>query len=161
MRSLLSMNLPVLILCLAGCGGAGTEGRVTVHAVTGKITMAGGPVSGATVAFAPRDGQPTAMGRTDSQGIYHLTTYENQDGAALGKYAVVVSKRVVKQVESSGEEEGHSADGTGIVDGAHGGGKKGDDESGELLPAQFCSGSTTPLTATVKEGENSIDFSLE
>ena len=79
-------------LLLAGCGGGATEGRKPVYPTSGRITMSGSPVIGATVSFAPREGQPVAMGRTNDAGEYVLTTYDGGDGAAAGRFSVVVNK---------------------------------------------------------------------
>jgi hypothetical protein len=79
-------------LLLTGCSSGPTEGRKPVYKVTGKVTMAGGPVANATVTFSPKQKQPVAIGRTDANGEFILTTYDARDGAAEGEFVVLVSK---------------------------------------------------------------------
>lgn len=144
---------PVLIAtaALVGCTG-GDADRVAVYPVSGVVTMDGDPVAGATVTFSPKAGQPTAVGRTDAQGKYQLTTYESGDGAAPGEYAVLISKSDVGPVE----EIAHGPDFESPAQ------HRAQQRGGSMLPAQYANAADTPLTATVAEGgENKIDFNLE
>ena len=104
----------ISLLCAAGCGG-GAEGGKPVFSTKGKVTMFGAPLADATVAFAPTEqGQPTAIGRTDAQGQFVLTTYDYGDGAAAGSYKVVLSKPIPTQASSTDSAEagdgGHEQD---------------------------------------------------
>jgi hypothetical protein len=75
--------------CLAGCSGSG---RPDTAPVRGKLTLRGKPVVGATLAFLC-DGAPRhAIGTTDSEGNYQLTTFEPNDGAVVGKHVVTIKK---------------------------------------------------------------------
>ena len=147
----------LLLPMFAGCGGDGAEGGrvVPVFPVTGKLEYAGSPLSNAVISFAPLDGQPVATGRTNSNGEYALTTYDFEDGAAEGKYKVIVSKQATKK--GNGEEEHsedseyepptHAEDATG--------------EEGSLLPSEYGTKDDTPLKATVDpSGDNVFDFKL-
>lgn len=152
-----------LILILPGCGG-GDDGRQDVYPVSGKITMSGAPLIGATVSFAPQQsGTPTAIGRTDNEGIYHLTTYEAQDGAAAGDYAVVVKKISTAPVEAEADEDaGHSADGSEQMEAPGHDAESAEAGSGNLVPANYGSASSTPLSATVEEKEDNVfDFDIQ
>lgn len=66
--------------------------------VTGQVTLDGKPVAGLFVTFHPlmRVGELNAttrqaMGETDSEGRYSLSTKTPGDGAALGKHRVVLT----------------------------------------------------------------------
>jgi len=154
--------VPVAFL-LSGCGGGASEGRQPVHATRGVITMSGGPLVGATVTFAPLDGQPVAIGRTNDSGEFILTTYDGGDGAAAGKYSVVVMK--VSSGSAAPAEEAHSPDGsTPIADGhdATAGADGDDGADGSLIPIAFTKSAETPFSATVEAGaENKFDFDIK
>lgn len=144
-------------LLALGCGG-GADGRKTVYPVTGKITMSGGPLIGASVSFAPREGQPVAVGRTNDQGEYTLTTYEASDGAAAGPFAVVVTKATAT---GAAAEVAHSSDPYASGGGESHSAKEKSAGAGGGVPQQYTSSQTTPLTATVTaDGENRFDFEL-
>ncbi len=147
-----------------GCGG-GSSGGVPVYPVSGTVTMDGGPVAGAAVTFAPKENQPAAAGRTDSQGNFVLTTYTGGDGAAEGEYVVLVRKYAESAPSSSNDEDaGHRHQpGAAVVDPGHGAkGKQDADETGNLLPGNFGNKDTSPLSATVtKDGDNKFELKLE
>jgi hypothetical protein len=87
----LSLCCLVVGLLLTGCNS--TEGRVQTTKSKVKSPTTESPVASATVTFAPQEkGTPTAMGITDGQGVYTLTTYDSGDGAAAGIYKVLVYK---------------------------------------------------------------------
>jgi hypothetical protein len=80
---------------LAGCGGS-NEYETTP--VSGVVTCEGKPVANATVNFTPlpEEGRPTgqrgrvALGLTDKDGHFTLTTYKDNDGAIVGRHTVTV-----------------------------------------------------------------------
>lgn len=79
-----------LVSVLGGCGGSDKPDTVPV---SGKVTLDGVPVEGASVMFRPEGpGRPgTAM--TDANGMYSLSSYgEPNDGAVPGEYTVAVIK---------------------------------------------------------------------
>lgn len=121
--------------------------------------MFGAPVAGATVAFAPTaDGQPTAFAKTDAQGNFTLTTYEFGDGAAVGKFKVVVSKAVsagTAESESGGDGHGSQADYEASLSHSAEPGAGGDKEAA-MVPAQYSSAKTTPLSAEVSAGGENV-----
>lgn len=146
----------VALAAVSGCSGD-TEGRKPTHSVSGKVTYNGGPVVGAFVSFAPRDGQPVAYGKTDDSGQYKLTTYESEDGAVEGDYVAVVTK--MTEAAPEGEAE-HGVD----VDDEDGPSHDAEEEegSGSLLPAKYASSESSDLLVTVKAGENNnIDLPLQ
>ena len=159
-----SFQRPAL-LCIAAAAtlsvlGCGASGPAT-HAVTGTVTYQGSPVEGATVGFSPAAGEVrSAVGVTDSQGKYQLTTFEQDDGAMEGTYRVRVFKydRDPVQVEMD-------LDGVGQSD------EMPDDYVPEaatevaaptnLLPQKFSNPATTPLEFTVEKGDNTFDIDLD
>jgi hypothetical protein len=77
------------LLCL-GCGGSG-PGLVPI---SGKVTLNGVPLEGATVVFVPdpsnREGL-TSTSVSDAEGGYEAST-EGRSGLVPGKYKVIVTK---------------------------------------------------------------------
>ncbi len=99
MKALLfSMSLG--LLCLAGCGSdedEWTAKRPKVYPAGGVVTWNGAPVEGADVQYVSQSLDLGALGTTDANGKYQLTTYKDKDGAAEGKHKVMVTKRVHEQ----------------------------------------------------------------
>ncbi len=153
----LASLLSVAVLC-SGCGSKTGADRVKTFAVKGKVTYSGGPLVGANIAFAPREGQPIAMGRTNDLGEYTLTTYESGDGAAAGRYMVVV-KKVDAEKASAEASAQHGTDVTKDYGGGHS--QAAVKTGGSLIPGKYGDSNETPLTATVEAGkENAFDFDL-
>ena len=154
-----------LLPLVTGCMGGSSGGEVDVYPVTGKITTGGSPVPNASVSFTPLDGQPIAIGRTDSEGVYNLTTYDANDGAAEGSYIVLVMKTGGSTKEEMSDEDMHAAMEAGKDVGAqHGGGQAGatDDGPTNLLNQKYSSPGSSDLEASVtKDGENKFDFDLD
>ena len=145
---------------LTGCGGGDEAGRQPVYAVTGTITMHGSPLSGAVVSFAPSDGQPTAVGRTDDNGKFQLTTYEFGDGAAAGAFRVVVSKAFADDGGAAAGGDGGGDDHEAAEEAASGHDADSSGVEGEMVPTQYTRAADTPLSVEVKtSGEN--NFTLE
>lgn len=86
----------VIGVCLATVGCGKKSDRVDVVRVQGKVLVNGQPADGARVVFYPQvtevDGlpMPTPSANTDASGVYHLESYEPQDGAPVGEYSVTV-----------------------------------------------------------------------
>jgi hypothetical protein len=94
-----------LWVVFSGCGGS-NEYETTP--VSGVVTCQGKPVGNATVNFTPlldasrapgQRGRP-ALGLTDKDGRFTLTTYNDGDGAIVGKHTVTVRLNID---ESSGK----------------------------------------------------------
>jgi hypothetical protein len=74
------------LIALAGC-----DRETTTNPVRGTVTLDGRPLARATVQFLARDpGGRDALGTTDADGVFHLSTFKPRDGAFAGKYKVVV-----------------------------------------------------------------------
>jgi len=96
-NSILDALLLVLV-CLAGCD----SGPKLVPA-TGVVKYKGAAVPGADVVFVPEGDGQTAMGHSDEQGRFTLST-GGRPGALAGSYAVSITaarpKRTVSQAEA-------------------------------------------------------------
>lgn len=82
-----------VIAFLTGCGGG--DARLPVHPVEGVITRGGKPLANALVALHPKvkpaKGDSIAPnGQTDENGVFKVSTYDANDGAPEGEYAVTV-----------------------------------------------------------------------
>ena len=73
-----------VLLFLLGCGGQ------RFGNVSGKVTLDGEPLAGATVEFSPEGGSP-AYGVTDEHGRYKLFFSSDQNGAPVGKHRVRIT----------------------------------------------------------------------
>ena len=75
------------IAATSGCSAGNT------YPVRGRVLLDELPVANAAVTFMPVDGKGRpATGFTDSDGVFRLTTYKQDDGAPRGDYIVVVSR---------------------------------------------------------------------
>lgn len=147
MKQFSAAFLSLSLAWISGCGGP--EGGQQVFEVTGNVKMNGAAVADATVIFSPTEKQPTATGKTDAEGNFTLTTYKFGDGAAAGKYKVLVSKTVLKASSGGGgiDDAGHEQEAEEAnVHSKDGVGK----DSASLVPEKFSRASTTSLDATVE-----------
>lgn len=145
----------MLLSCflLTGCPGGGSAGSgLKTYPVTGVVTEKGQPIAGATVTFHPAGEGRGASGTTDANGTYRLSTAKPADGAMAGEYKVTVVK-FDSAAASGGSEE--------YVPPKETGGSQPPPAPKNLLPAKYAEANASGLTATVKEGDNKIDFSLE
>ena len=125
-------TLTVLCLLMAGCGGGGSG--LEMGYVTGKVTLDGAPLDGATLRFQPQAGGSPSSGRTDASGEYELLFTAKKKGAMLGEHLVTITK-------SLGGEEGLGA----LF-------------AEETLPAKY--NARSELTRNVEPGKQTIDFEL-
>jgi hypothetical protein len=136
----------LILLCpltLAGCGPSRPE---TVP-VSGRVTLDGRPVEGATVMFSPEaEGRP-ATGTTDAEGNFTLKTFEPGDGALLGKHRVTVTK-----VESSGVQADR--------DGLSGEIEPGGIQRTWIVPQHYSRAESSGLTVEVQPGMQPVELQL-
>lgn len=146
----------VLVLC-AGCGGSGTA------QVTGKVTLDGSPLEGATVAFAPVGEGQAASGKTDASGTYNLTTFVNNDGALPGSYKVTISKveDAAGGAGSGSEDDIYAAMEKSGKNVMAEGSDRSEEVVKELVPAKYTVAETSGLTAEVTSDQRTFDFALE
>ena len=132
-----------LCAVLAGCG----PGFPETADVSGRVTYAGKPVPEGRVLFWPEEGRP-AMGKIEPDGTYKLTTFAEGDGATPGVHKVTIKATKVHFPgggAAAAEAQGASS-GQPVVQ--------------WLVPQKYERAETTPLTADVQPGENTIDFNL-
>ena len=144
LRQLISFIACFGLLAMSGCTGGSSD----IASVTGKVTIGGEPINYASITFMPTQGR-ASVGLTDSEGVYTLNYVIGQKGALIGEHKVYVTTRVVKEPSYGGDDTG------GIKDPVRNTGRK------ELLPKKYCDRRATELTATVKEGSNTINFDLK
>ena len=89
MRARLAFGL-VAVLAI-GCGGK------KIVPVSGKVTLNGKPLAGATVSFQPvaeagtASAGPGSIGKTNENGEFALKASTGQDGAVTGKHRVIIT----------------------------------------------------------------------
>lgn len=124
-----------LLLLLSGCG----DGRPKRFAVTGEVTYRGQPVKDAQIMFMPKGGRP-AIGVTDAEGRFAVTSFSVGDGAVCGEHIVCISK--------------------GVAD-PHSDPKLPYARTIPLLPPRYESYASSPLKATVTaSGPNEFHFDV-
>ena len=89
MRAVALLSLLPLAL-LSGCGD-GIDRPETVP-VTGTVLYNGKPVEKAVVSFSCEGAPRSAVGVSDAEGKFTLSTFGYNDGAIVGTHAVTVSK---------------------------------------------------------------------
>jgi hypothetical protein len=150
----------VAIALTVGCEQPGSD-RPATYKVTGKVTLDGDPVEGATVTFAPSGaGGTPAVGTTDGSGSYSLKSFGTEQGAVPGEYMVSVTKYAFDDAGGGG---GGSDAGDKMPADYTGAAEQGEDSGGQNeLPAKYSVAKDSGLTATVTEnaGDNVFDFSL-
>lgn len=134
------------VVASAGCGKP-ADTRPKRVPFSGKVTLDGAPVEGATVVLAPEGGSGNAAsGMTNAEGVVHFTTFESRDGAVPGTYLVTVAKTAFpdgRALTADDPSYDPSTAVTAVVKGAK-----------ELLPAKYKVAKTSGLTVEVKNGEN-------
>ncbi|WP_435018903.1 hypothetical protein TA3x_000893 [Tundrisphaera sp. TA3] len=123
------------VAALLSVPGCSQDARTKVYAVQGKVFFKGAPASGGFVVFHPAAAGtdatlPTAPVKSD--GSFQLTTYENNDGAPAGEYAVTVQWNrpiVVNKELQSGPN---------------------------VIPAKYSDPAKTPLKVTVAQAANDL-----
>lgn len=132
------VSVGLVLLVAAGCSG---RPKNVARSVTGKVTLGGQPLAGATVGFAPVEGGSPAMGKTDANGSYKLIWGRSGsriiEGAQIGESTVMIS---------TFQEGLPNA-------------KPPRPEVAEKVPYKYRAES--PLKASVKSGSNVFNFDLE
>jgi len=151
-RGLIAVIACAVLVAIIGCSG-GPKRPPTVK-VTGKVTMNGTPVPGATVSFqSTAPGGRAAVGITDGAGQYVLTTFEAGDGAIAGDYGVAIVKS--ETVAASGASSNANSDDYVPPEGL-----KEPPPAKSLIPPRFGSTRESGLRATVGGGSTTFDFDL-
>lgn len=141
-------------LIVLGCG----DGMVDVKA---RVTLDGKPLDGAAVTLVSPSGSGIrgASGMTDANGEVTFTSFTPNDGVLPGEFKVVVTK-----APKSVEEEMASYDRNNPEDMER---KAQRERAGanaaftpSLLPRQYLSPETTPLSFKVPPDEDVVEFAL-
>jgi len=137
---------------LVGCG----DDLLPTYPTTGTVTKGGKPIEGASVMFFPQGGSQQFQelvpprGMTGPDGEFTLSTYGVEDGAPAGVYKVTVTWNEAPSGYRpkpgphdfpEDDDEGEQVVGSDAPD---------------RLRGQYGDAATTPLTATVVEGENQL-----
>lgn len=114
------------------------------------MTRAGKPVTQGMVMFQPEKGR-MGVGKLGSDGRFTITTFTAGDGAIIGRHTVAIEA----YTQGSGPKPPAAAPAADDTEVFH--------ASGPvvwLVPENYASSQTTPLTADVKPGSNAIDFAV-
>ncbi|MBI3822521.1 MAG: metallophosphoesterase [Planctomycetes bacterium] len=114
--------------------GVSTANRKPTHPVRGLAYFDGAAMAGATVTFAGDTGDAkgvTAVGVTEADGSFRLSTYKAFDGAPSGEYRIGVTWKASGKTGPS------------------------------LLPARYTTAAKSGLTATIKAGSNDVVLELK
>ena len=133
-----------LVSLLIGCGG--NPNLPKLMPVRGTVTLDGKPLPSAMLSFIPVGSTrgTGAGGLTDQNGKYELVARHGGKGAAIGNYRVTVIK--------------WAADGSTFPAEPNIAPLSSPTRQG--LPAKHTTVDGTVLTATVHDGDNTIDFPL-
>lgn len=156
-----AMSLLCLLILTPGCGDQAVSDRPETYPVSGVVTQNGTPVEGANVVFELADGSKSAVGTTDAQGRYTLTTFEAGDGAIAGRHKVTVSK-YDRPATSSATGDAADAANEDVGDYETADSETDADlEPKNLLPPQYADPATSGFTADVTaDGPNEFNFDL-
>ena len=148
-----------LVLC-SGCGDSVDPNRPKTYPVSGTVTQGGQPVSGANVTFQSTDGSRGAVGVTDANGNFQLTTFTAGDGAVAGEHEVSITKYDQPKITPKGDGSiGDTGDEPETPE------KKGagtDADAKSMLPAKYADPKTSGIMATVTDaGDNKFQFNLD
>jgi len=143
-RGVLSARLAVilgLLVSVCWCVGCGSEGP-PVGSISGKVTYNGEPVTGGIVTLFNQQTGIGAGGELDASGTYHIELIQT------GDYQVAIAPEPPDLAAMEAIHLGKMPRET-IV------------QPPPLnIPARYQNAEASGLTATAKEGTNTVDFSL-
>ena len=144
-RSLLLSTAACLVLAgVPGCGeSSGPSGSVS-----GKITNQGQPLAAGTVVTFMSDTGAVGTAIVEEGGTYHVKTTEG-DELPVGEYKVSLSPPIPPPVDPAAAMKAS----------AESGGKPPEDNWN--VPDKYRQGATSGWTASVKEGDNTFDFTID
>ena len=138
----------VLFTLIATTVGCGSDQRDTAP-VSGKVTLAGTPVTTGQIMFWPDDGGPPATGQIQSDGTYRLRTFSDGDGAVPGSHKVTIKAVNVDESAAPKSFAEERMPGAAAA------------KTEWIISPHYSQRSSSGLTAQVNEGENTIDFDLK
>ena len=131
----------LLVIAFSGCGSSRQQDRVPVFPAQGTATLEGRAPKGALIVLHPKTANGHAANATllrphgtiHSDGSFELTSYETNDGAPVGQYAVTFEfHKIVKY------PNGESGPGPNLV------------------PKKYSKPETSPLVVQIVQGENKL-----
>ncbi|QDU74922.1 hypothetical protein Pan97_19420 [Bremerella volcania] len=142
-----------LMICLAAglLPGCIDSGRPPMGTVEGTVTFEGKPVSEGSIIFEVSGARP-ATGKIKDGKIVEVTTFEPNDGVAVGEAAVAVyatSGESVSAVTAS-PDVGQAK----LAKGYMGSGQA------SLIPDRYNNPSTSQLSCEIQPGKNHVEFEL-
>lgn len=145
----------------AGCSGDAADVPKTV-AVSGTVSYNGNPVAGATVTFMGEGAPRAAIGTTDAEGKFQLSTFGDKDGAVVGAHVITVSKIEDAATTPAGDDPALD-DPTALAQVSSAKLEEGPGSAPQSeLPAKYANTSSSPLKETVTaEGPNEFVLKLE
>ncbi len=146
-------TLSAMTLTLTGCGGS----SIGAVPVSGTVTVDGSPMEGVLLFFNPdSQGGQAASGKTDADGVFHLTTLEYRDGAIPGAYKVTISKR---ENEDDGLPKDVDPSDSASMDAIYGQlDTKKKTKSFNAVAEKFAQAATSGITAEVTKGGDNSSF---
>lgn len=100
----IGLNVPragLAVVMVSGLCGCGPNDRLKTAPVKGTVTVDGIPLRTGRIIFTPESGR-SATGVISEDGSYQLGTYDENDGAIIGRHKVAVQARPKLQGESGG-----------------------------------------------------------
>ncbi|GAA4427231.1 carboxypeptidase-like regulatory domain-containing protein [Bremerella cremea] len=137
----------VVAIALVGCNANSLPSGAA--AVEGNVTYDGVPVEGATVTFRSKSGF-AAVGKTNAEGVYHLSSSKIPGGTEPGSYTITVVKREAAEGGSLTEDDPNYKPNASAkpVTRKH------------LLPEKYSKPTTSELTREVEAGSNLVNLEL-
>jgi hypothetical protein len=136
----------VLVGVFVWTGGCGGSGQKPTARVKGKVTFNGQPVTGGNITLSPvvvgsNEPGKSATGSIGTDGTFTLTTYQQNDGAIIGKHRVTFSA----PVSATEPGEGHTDEAAAAA-------------AAQVIPYIGLQPKTSEVE--VKAGDNSLDIEL-
>lgn len=144
-------SLGLMIISLVGCGGGA---GIVVVPVSGKLTRQGKPVEKALVTFMTTASPRSAVGTTNANGEFKLTTINTDDGAMPGEHVITISKMPEPGANSAALPQ-TPEDYAKYMSQQPGGSRQppGKSAADKSIPEKYGSPSTSGLKRTVVKGE--------
>ena len=156
-KAVFAFSLFLVVPLVVGCdSGAVSDGFTGARGqVSGTVTLDDQPLQkGCQVLFMAAKGGYTAAGAVEDGGRYTLVYDGSSKGLPVGDYMVQVSPPVDTSSENTAQDPAAMAAKMQL------GADAGAAEDTGPVPAKYKSTSTSELTFTVKEGQNTADLKL-
>lgn len=145
-----------LLLAVAGCG----RSLPAVGRVSGRVTVAGKPVTTGAVWFYPAGSGRPGIGQIGPDGRYTLATFASADGALLGEHRVVIDAREIERKFAPSKAAADLPADVPEYIRQEMAAMPLWEKVRWIVPEIYAAAATTPLRAAVKPGRNKIDFDM-